>query len=145
MGVKRPGFGTQGRAIDIQVNCYKVEAADVTVYQYDGMSCTRISLFPVTHCIFQLVGWLNSAASCARLILSCLLFLAVDPDALPTRVNMEIFRQVQQDHPGVFTGPLSYDGRKIAYATYQVPMGTTSRTVGFFFFSAFHFLVKLCR
>jgi eukaryotic translation initiation factor 2C len=37
MGVKRPGFGSLGRSIDIEVNCYKVEALDITVYQYDGM------------------------------------------------------------------------------------------------------------
>lgn len=37
MGVKRPGVGSVGRSIDIQVNCYKAEAIDIPVYQYDGM------------------------------------------------------------------------------------------------------------
>lgn len=56
-------------------------------------------------------------------------FLAIDPDSMPSRVNMEIFRQVQQDYANIFHKVLAYDGKKIAYATYQVPMGSTSRTV----------------
>ncbi|XP_006458774.1 argonaute-like protein [Agaricus bisporus var. bisporus H97] len=89
MGVKRPGVGSVGRSIDIQVNCYKAEAIDIPVYQYD---------------------------------------VAIDPDSMPSRVNMEIFRQVQQDYANIFHKVLAYDGKKIAYATYQVPMGSTSRT-----------------
>lgn len=56
-------------------------------------------------------------------------FPAIDPDKLPTRVNMEIFRQVEQDYPTIFTKPLAYDGRKIAYSAVNLPLGGVSRTV----------------
>ncbi|KAF9441655.1 Piwi-domain-containing protein [Macrolepiota fuliginosa MF-IS2] len=88
VGVKRPGQGTAGRPIPVEVNCYVVDAPNITIYQYD----------------------------------------AIDPDKLPIRANMEIFRQVEQENPTIFTKPMAYDGRKIAYAALDLPLGSTSRT-----------------
>lgn len=67
---------------------------------------------------------------CALLDLQVLLFLAIDPGTLPARVNLDILRQVEQDNPSIFEKHLAYDGKKIAYASYDVPLGGSSRTVG---------------
>ncbi|KAJ3565826.1 hypothetical protein NP233_g7393 [Leucocoprinus birnbaumii] len=42
VGVKRPGHGTVGRPIDIQVNCYPIDAPNITVYQYDALDPDKL-------------------------------------------------------------------------------------------------------
>lgn len=38
VGVKRPGFGSGGRAIDISVNAFPVTVTDGIIYHYDSTS-----------------------------------------------------------------------------------------------------------
>lgn len=53
--------------------------------------------------------------------------LAIDPDKLPARVNMELFKSLQEIvAPTVFTSPVSYDGRKNAFSMYQLQLGPTN-------------------
>lgn len=54
----------------------------------------------------------------------CLL-LAIDPDKLPARVNMELFKELQEINATVFTAPASYDGRKNVFSMYRLQLGPT--------------------
>ena len=54
------------------------------------------------------------------------LLLDVDPGKLPARLNMELFRLLQEIvAPNVFTAPVSYDGRKNAFSMYKLQLGPT--------------------
>jgi hypothetical protein len=54
------------------------------------------------------------------------LLLAIDPEKLPARVNMELFKSLQEIvAPTVFTAPASYDGRKNVFSMYKLQLGPT--------------------
>ncbi|KAF9480194.1 argonaute-like protein [Pholiota conissans] len=51
---------------------------------------------------------------------------AVNPDKLPSRLNMQLFNKLQQDiAPGIFSTPAVYDGRKNAFTMQKLPLGNT--------------------
>lgn len=60
------------------------------------------------------------------------LHLAIDPEKLPARLNMELFKSLQEIvAPTVFTAPASYDGRKNFFCMYKLQLGPSeSREVG---------------
>ena len=41
IGVKRPSFGSSGRALDVKTNHYEVKIPDANIHHYDGMSLSR--------------------------------------------------------------------------------------------------------
>jgi eukaryotic translation initiation factor 2C len=52
--------------------------------------------------------------------------VAIDPDTLPARVNMELFKSLQEDvAASIFSAPASYDGRKNVFSMYKLPLGPT--------------------
>ena len=66
------------------------------------------------------------------ILLNKYVLLAIDPDTLPARLNMELFKALQEGVGAfVFAQPASYDGRKNAFSMYELPLGpTNSREVG---------------
>lgn len=50
LGVKRPGFGTGGRVIQVIVNAFQTTITDNIIYQYDGQF--RLAHFP-EHCPYH--------------------------------------------------------------------------------------------
>lgn len=51
---------------------------------------------------------------------------AIDPEKLPARLNMELFKSLQENvAPTIFTAPASYDGRKNVFSMYKLPLGPT--------------------
>ena len=54
------------------------------------------------------------------------LILAIDPEKLPARLNMELFKSLQENvAPTIFTAPASYDGRKNVFSMYKLQLGPT--------------------
>jgi hypothetical protein len=54
------------------------------------------------------------------------LLLAIDPEKLPVRLNMELFKSLQENvAPTIFTAAASYDGRKNVFTTYRLQLGPT--------------------
>jgi len=53
--------------------------------------------------------------------------VVVEPDRLPARFNMELFKILQCEEPQIFTPKIVYDGRKNAFAPRELPLGQTSR------------------
>jgi hypothetical protein len=50
--------------------------------------------------------------------------LAIDPEKLPARLNMELFKSLQENvAPTIFTASASYDGRKNAFSMYKLQLG----------------------
>lgn len=45
---------------------------------------------------------------------------------------MEVFKQVEDDYPSIFTHRMAYDGQKIAYSAEKLELGSESRTVNKF-------------
>ena len=136
VGVKRPGYGTVGRPIDIQVNCFPVDAPNITVYQYDGGSNCAIAWHCIVdsrtfECYACLVQSVCIGVTCTQSEKewNWKILPAIDPDKLPARANMDVMRQVELDNPRIFTKSIAYDGRKIAYSAINLPLGGLSRTV----------------
>jgi len=52
--------------------------------------------------------------------------VAIDPEKLPARVNMELFKSLQETvAPNVFASPAVYDGRKNAFSMHKLQLGPT--------------------
>jgi eukaryotic translation initiation factor 2C len=50
--------------------------------------------------------------------------VAIDPEKLPARLNMELFKSLQENvAPTIFTASASYDGRKNAFSMYKLQLG----------------------
>lgn len=49
--------------------------------------------------------------------------VVVEPDRLPARFNMELFKILQAQETDIFTPKIVYDGRKIAFAPRELPLG----------------------
>ena len=56
-GVKRPGFGTGGRAITVLTNHYKINIPDTLVYHYDGtyMATSLLNISSQKFCVVVLI------------------------------------------------------------------------------------------
>ena len=55
-----------------------------------------------------------------------LYLLAIDPEKLPARLNMELFKSLQENvAPTIFSSPASYDGRKNVFSMYRLQLGPT--------------------
>lgn len=126
IGVKRPGFGTGGKSIQITVNAFEAEVTNGIIYHYDGeLASSYWSLFTLstshnfqsvgTSTFFQVTSDANRHSS------------KVTPENFPPRVNYLLFQALQTKvAPQVFTnGPLVYDGRKNAFSMYKLPLGPT--------------------
>ncbi|KAF8963810.1 argonaute-like protein [Flammula alnicola] len=86
IGVRRPGFGTAGRAIRIKVNSFELTHEDDDISHYD----------------------------------------VVDPERLPARFKMELFKILQSQEPNIFTPKIVYDGQKNAFAPRELDLGETN-------------------
>ena len=55
------------------------------------------------------------------------LLSAIDPEKLPARLNMELFKSLQENVAAtIFTAPASYDGRKNVFSMYKLQLGPTN-------------------
>jgi eukaryotic translation initiation factor 2C len=52
--------------------------------------------------------------------------VVVEPDKLPARFNMELFKILQCEETQVFTPKIVYDGRKNAFSPLELPLGPNS-------------------
>jgi len=87
IGVRRNGFGSGGKRINVTVNAFPITIPEGIIYHYD---------------------------------------VAIDPEKLPARLNMELFKSLQENvAPTIFTAPASYDGRKNVFSMYKLPLGPT--------------------
>ncbi|KAF9035930.1 argonaute-like protein [Panaeolus papilionaceus] len=98
VGVRRQGVGVGGRAINIKVNAFEARVTDEVIRHYDVLGVV--------------------------LIFSS----AIDDDKLPPRVNLQLWvTLMEKTAPQVFAqGKIPFDGRKNAYATYELPLGPTN-------------------
>ncbi|KAH9483501.1 Protein argonaute-2 [Psilocybe cubensis] len=84
VGVKRPNYGSAGRAMEVYVNSFAVKDVPTGhVFHYD----------------------------------------VVEPDKLPARFNMKLFKVLQEQEKNVFEPKISYDGQKNAFAPRELPLG----------------------
>jgi eukaryotic translation initiation factor 2C len=52
--------------------------------------------------------------------------VAIDPEKLPARLNMELFKALQENvAANIFIAPASYDGRKNFFSMYKLNLGPT--------------------
>jgi len=58
IGVKRPGFGTGGKAIQVTVNAFAANVTNGVIYHYDGQSIfiIRVAL-TIEHISPLLISW----------------------------------------------------------------------------------------
>ncbi|KJA16837.1 hypothetical protein HYPSUDRAFT_58011 [Hypholoma sublateritium FD-334 SS-4] len=97
IGVRRPGFGTAGRPLLLEVNSFELKAQDNSIFHYDA----RLSV-PGAHCPT---------------------LVTITPDTLSGKRKFVLFQHLQNENPGIFTPKLVYDGQKMAYSIQALNLG----------------------
>ncbi|KAF7342176.1 Protein argonaute-2 [Mycena venus] len=115
VGVRRPDYGSAGRAIAINVNSFTAEIPDGTIYHYDGARYVHA---------YMVVAYSVDPTNATRSI------KVISADKiLPSAMNMKLIKALQ-DHvaPGIFAETRCvFDGRKNLYAPVELALGGDSR------------------
>ncbi|TFY72934.1 hypothetical protein EVG20_g92 [Dentipellis fragilis] len=108
IGVKRPGFGNAGRALEVYTNHFTTDIPTETIHHYDGKTLlTFPNLLDVNHAADPIVVG-------AQL-------------TLPASLNFEIIKTLQETvAPQVFTPRGAYDGRKNLFAASRLSFGDSA-------------------
>ncbi|KAJ6500901.1 argonaute-like protein [Mycena sanguinolenta] len=103
IGVRRPGFGSSGRTIPVNINSFKTTVPEGWIYHYDGAYAALVR-----------------TAATSSAVLTDISVVASDK-VFPVAMNMRLIKALQESiAPAIFTQKVAFDGRKNIYSPIEL-------------------------
>jgi eukaryotic translation initiation factor 2C len=130
IGVRRPGRGTAGRAVQVYTNHFTTTIPEEMIYHYDGALCSLRAIAGGSADRLQLVRIaLREMRKASASVLNALPVIGSGEKTLPPRLNNEIIKSLQETvAPAVFTPRAVYDGKKNMFAPRRLPFSGGGNT-----------------